>query len=50
MLALALRCNSLPAVLAGQDAGQDAVGGDDLEELGVDAEGDALPGEVGPGR
>src|SRR5215467_14452708 len=34
---------------AGQGAGQDAVGGDDLDELGVDAEGDALPGEVDAG-
>src|SRR5215467_11284597 len=31
---------------AGQGAGQDAAGGDDVQELGVDAQGDALPGEV----
>src|SRR5215469_204914 len=31
---------------AGQGAGQDAAGGDDLDELGIDAESDALPGEV----
>ena len=34
---------------AGQGAGQHAVGGDDVDELGVDAQGDALPGEVDPG-
>jgi hypothetical protein len=34
---------------AGQGTGQHAVGGDDLEELGVDAQGDPLPGEVDAG-
>jgi len=35
------------AAASRQGAGQDAVGGhDDLDELGVDAQGDALPGEV----
>jgi hypothetical protein len=34
---------------AGQGAGQDAAGGDDVDELGVDAQGDALPGEVDSG-
>src|SRR5215831_17971323 len=28
---------------AGQGAGQDAAGGDDVDEVGVDAQGDALP-------
>jgi hypothetical protein len=34
---------------AGQGAGQHAVGGDDLDELGVDRQRDALPGQVEPG-